>query len=648
MGAALESLPDELLLLILSKAAAAAASPVDLAKLALTSPRFARLVREPPVLSRLPLRAILPSARIWAPGTGAGRPGENETNAARECFGSWGGGEIALKKEPSGAGSEKSRMACRFLLQCGLAGCADALYALGMIKFYCHRDFWAGASLLVWAAEKGHVAAIYSLAIIHSHGSGGGSSDGNPAAATDILWHAARAGSKQALQELGHCYLDGHGVPQRTLLGARLLLAAMCPALAHSPHDSPVHAAAGELHRGRADHTATAQRSHMDRGMVVTSYRQRQQQQQQPEVAAAAASPPMVATGVVQEPSQARRWLLEECRSELRGGGMGSVGAAGAAGAVGVTRTEATPLSHLVANSPPPELPDSALGSGANVRSNAAAASVSLQPASLQGPSLSMQPLRGQQGPVISIVRCAAGCHTAISVLSHSSSSSPASTHTVAPCASSAAPGHITGLGSFAPSARSNHLASGSAQPASDVSNRWQVSDAPWHAAAPGYTDTMDGAQGWRTPAVSAAPSSSAAGADLDLEAAAAAAAAAAAEQHGLTSKIAELFAPSGENGGATEAEQGHAVFEDSVPASGAGVSSGGSMAAFFKEWSAVNGMPEGCKMCENAHCRRPETRAHEFRRCVVCERAAYCSRYCQVMDWKRIHYRVCKSAGMH
>ncbi|CAI5967203.1 unnamed protein product [Closterium sp. NIES-65] len=271
---AVESLPDELLLLILSKAASAAASPVDLANFALTSPRFARLVREPPVRSRLPLRALVPSARLWARPPAISAGDTNSANTARDSSGAYGGERNTTVTDSSGGGggSDKCRMACRFLLQCGLAGCTDALYVLGMIKFYCHRDFWAGASLLVWAAEKGHVAAICSLAIIHSHGSGGGSSDGNPAAATDILWHAARAGSKQALQELGHCYLDGHGVPQRTLLGARLLLAAMCPALAHSPHSAPAvqSAAVGlQLQRIRAEAREASWQSHRGQEMAV-------------------------------------------------------------------------------------------------------------------------------------------------------------------------------------------------------------------------------------------------------------------------------------------------------------------------------------------------------------------------------------------
>ncbi|CAI5957596.1 unnamed protein product [Closterium sp. NIES-64] len=591
---AVESLPDELLLLILSKAASAAASPVDLANFALTSPRFARLVREPPVRSRLPLRALVPSARLWARPPAISAGDTNSANTARDSSGAYGGERNTTVTDSSGGGggSDKCRMACRFLLQCGLAGCTDALYVLGMIKFYCHRDFWAGASLLVWAAEKGHVAAICSLAIIHSHGSGGGSSDGNPAAATDILWHAARAGSKQALQELGHCYLDGHGVPQRTLLGARLLLAAMCPALAHSPHSAP----------------------------AVQS-------------AAVRAAGPGAAT----------------------------------------TLAAATPPSHLLAHSLHSARADPAQATSfLNVRSNRAS-TVSLQPVLPRGSSsLSVQPLRGQQGPVISIVRCAAGCHTAISVLSHSSPSSgcTATPHALAPCSSSSTTptAHTTTSHSSFAGSTPSRLASGPrADLASDPSSRWQVRDAPW-AAGSADTNTMDGDLGWRASASAAAPAVLGAAVDLNLEAAAAAAAALAAEQHGLTSKIAELFAPSGESGGGAESGQGQAGFEDLVAAdagtsgctgahaaagvgaagAGGGASNGHSMASFFRDWNALHGLPDGCKMCENAQCGRPETRAHEFRRCVVCERAAYCSRYCQVMDWKRIHYRVCKSGGTH
>ncbi|CAI5529585.1 unnamed protein product [Closterium sp. Naga37s-1] len=101
------------------------------------------------------------------------------------------------------------------MLLCGLAGNVDALFLLGMIKFYCQRDSRSGACLLVRAAEEGHVGALHALAAINAHGSGGSAADANPAVAAEVLWHAAVRGSRSALQELGHSYLVGPPLPFR-------------------------------------------------------------------------------------------------------------------------------------------------------------------------------------------------------------------------------------------------------------------------------------------------------------------------------------------------------------------------------------------------------------------------------------------------
>ncbi|CAI5507516.1 unnamed protein product [Closterium sp. Naga37s-1] len=125
------------------------------------------------------------------------------------------------------------------MLLCGLAGNVDALFLLGMIKFYCQRDSRSGACLLVRAAEEGHVGALHALAAINAHGSGGSAADANPAVAAEVLWHAAVRGSRSALQELGHSYLDGYGVRKNVALGVKLLLLATSSAspsfLASSP-----------------------------------------------------------------------------------------------------------------------------------------------------------------------------------------------------------------------------------------------------------------------------------------------------------------------------------------------------------------------------------------------------------------------------
>ncbi|CAI5470700.1 unnamed protein product [Closterium sp. Yama58-4] len=53
--------------------------------------------------------------------------------------------------------------------------------------------------------------------------------------------------------------------------------------------------------------------------------------------------------------------------------------------------------------------------------------------------------------------------------------------------------------------------------------------------------------------------------------------------------------------------------------------------------------------VCSRASCGRPETRAFEFWRCSTCWRVRYCSRSCQVHDWRETHARTCAAgAGAH
>ncbi|GJP38804.1 hypothetical protein CLOM_g23213 [Closterium sp. NIES-68] len=111
----------------------------------------------------------------------------------------------------------------RFLLSAAAEGNIEAIYIAGMISFYCIGNHWAGARLLAQAAECGHGPATYSLAIINFHGSGGTARDTNPQAGVDLCWRAAKLGFMPALQELGHCFVDGYGVSQRVSLGKLLL-----------------------------------------------------------------------------------------------------------------------------------------------------------------------------------------------------------------------------------------------------------------------------------------------------------------------------------------------------------------------------------------------------------------------------------------
>ncbi|CAI5997019.1 unnamed protein product [Closterium sp. NIES-65] len=101
----------------------------------------------------------------------------------------------------------------RLLLSAAAEGNLEAIYVVGMISFYCLNNHWAGAKLLAQAAEAGHGAAMYSLAIINFHGSGGAADDANPEVGVELSWRAARLGFLPALQELGHCFLDGSRLP---------------------------------------------------------------------------------------------------------------------------------------------------------------------------------------------------------------------------------------------------------------------------------------------------------------------------------------------------------------------------------------------------------------------------------------------------
>ncbi|KAE8703517.1 F-box protein [Hibiscus syriacus] len=65
---------------------------------------------------------------------------------------------------------------------------------------------------------------------------------------------------------------------------------------------------------------------------------------------------------------------------------------------------------------------------------------------------------------------------------------------------------------------------------------------------------------------------------------------------------------------------------------------------SFLKEWFKLEvvELAQGLRLCSHEGCGRPETRAHEFRRCSVCGMVNYCSRGCQALDWKLRHKVEC------
>ncbi|KAJ6688362.1 MYND DOMAIN-CONTAINING [Salix koriyanagi] len=110
----------------------------------------------------------------------------------------------------------------------------EALYTLGMIRFYCLQNRGSGASLMAKAAIKSHALALYSLAVIQFNGSGGSKNDKNLRAGVALCARAAVLGHIDALRELGHCLQDGYGVPRNIVQGRRFLVQANAKELALS------------------------------------------------------------------------------------------------------------------------------------------------------------------------------------------------------------------------------------------------------------------------------------------------------------------------------------------------------------------------------------------------------------------------------
>ncbi|XP_028772154.1 F-box protein At1g67340 isoform X2 [Neltuma alba] len=185
-----ESLPDDLLLCILTKLSSTAACPSDFISVLITCKRFHGLGLQSQVLSKASPKALAIRAKNW------------------------------------------SDSAHRFLKQCADAGNVEALYILGMIRFYCLQNRGSGASLMAKAAINSHAQALYSLAVVQFNGSGGTKNDKDLRAGVALCARAAFLGHIDALRELGHCLQDGYGVRQNILEGRRFLVQANARELA--------------------------------------------------------------------------------------------------------------------------------------------------------------------------------------------------------------------------------------------------------------------------------------------------------------------------------------------------------------------------------------------------------------------------------
>ncbi|XP_057948241.1 F-box protein At1g67340-like [Malania oleifera] len=176
-----DALPDDLVLSILCMLSSTANSPSDVVSVRITCKRLSRLVVHPLVLRGAGLKAFDINAGNW------------------------------------------SASADWFLEQCASAGNVEAVYTLGMIRFYCLKNRKSGISLMVEAALKSHALATYSIAVILFN-------DPNyikycvPVAAT-LCARAASLGHVDALRDLG---LPRNVRARRLLLG---LLSALLSAV---------------------------------------------------------------------------------------------------------------------------------------------------------------------------------------------------------------------------------------------------------------------------------------------------------------------------------------------------------------------------------------------------------------------------------
>ncbi|KAJ0896015.1 putative Zinc finger, MYND-type, tetratricopeptide-like helical domain superfamily [Helianthus annuus] len=185
-----DTLPDDIVLFILTKLGSTASCPADFISVLSTCKRLNMLGVHSLVLSKASPKTFAVKAKNW------------------------------------------SESAHQFLKRCSDAGNVEACYTLGMIRFYCLQNRGNGASLLAKAAINSHAPSLYSLAVIQFNGSGGSKTDKDLRAGVALCARAAFLGHIDALRELGHCLQDGYGVRQNIAEGRRFLVQANARELA--------------------------------------------------------------------------------------------------------------------------------------------------------------------------------------------------------------------------------------------------------------------------------------------------------------------------------------------------------------------------------------------------------------------------------
>lgn len=186
-----DSLPDDIVLSILSKLSSTAESPADFINVLITCKRLNDLGFQSIVLSKASQKMLAVKAQNWSESTH------------------------------------------RFLKLCADAGNVEACYILGMIRFYCLENRGSGASLMAKAAINSYAPALYSLAVIQFNGSGGSKNDKDLRAGVALCARAAFLGHIDSLRELGHCLQDGYGVKRNIAEGRRFLVQANARELAN-------------------------------------------------------------------------------------------------------------------------------------------------------------------------------------------------------------------------------------------------------------------------------------------------------------------------------------------------------------------------------------------------------------------------------
>eukprot|EP00897_Mesotaenium_endlicherianum_P010921 jgi/Mesen1/9858/ME000070S09144 len=634
-----DRLPDEVVLLILKRLSAKVTSPSELADVALTCQRFQVLVADPEVLACASEGAMTVRVRSWCP-------------AAQD-----------------------------FLVKCAAVGNTHALFTLGMIHFYCLEKRWAGASLLAKAAMKGHSEATFSLAIIYFNGSGGCRHDRNLRAGVELCSRAAELGLTAALRELGHCFQDGYGVDLDMTHGRRLLFQANAAELCAS-----MAIPLSELRQQASQTLGLAEAAKWlpaaEFGNPLLQQQQQQQQQQHRREMRSSAVPTPAAPHQLAAMPTATPDTPHQSQADASGPRTGA--GAGAAPAEGVggfarsddTTTSSSSSSQLIADYSAITLggPDGAEalaqmlavaagaaicgGGGGSSGGSRSAPATPVAPGSNSGGIFrTSATLRSSPSSHSSSLSSSCGSPArglSISTAAASEVAATAAGRLAAPAVRPAPHHHEHALQQAALHEPTMHAeARASAVAAATIGAGAAVG--PAAASVASNQNVPRGTPGPATSACSVGVSRMRALLHSGLphqrqqhqqqllqhqppccsqHAAAAAAQAYMGGGGRRSSWMLGLPSAGGLGGLGGCAQDCSCMSVTPAPPHHAH--------AFLVDWFRQHPPPKGLQLCGNRRCGRVETRHHEFRCCMLCSKAQYCSRACQVFDWKTRHRLVC------